>query len=322
MRIQARSTSLAKRPTAAEATDMQHHHILETPDPPEKHQQDTGGWVPAQAKELLDVDMPIPTRSGNCSSVFTPGDRSVDQTALQPHTIRPARDQACEQDPACHVSSASALGDCDQIPGTVDNSSALDDCNQGNSLIIVMVSMSYKPVNTLLAYKLLQRFPASVYENVQVAYTVRSARKSAGAYANNQDDQHGLTKSNLLPPEDLLRGVMYDEIRARGDVRSRLIERYMTPYGSRAGQLDRTGKPGGNRLSDYLEALGAHITSELASEPGGRPINSSRKELLIVVSKGFSESLKNAILQVGSSPLWLRSCFSTIGRHALNDFLL
>lgn len=166
-----------------------------------------------------------------------------------------------------------------------------------------MVSMSYKPVNTLLAYNLLQSFPTSVYGKVQVAYTVRSARKSAGAYANNQDDQHGLTQSNLLPPKDLLRDVMYDEIRARGGFPSWLMERYMKPYGSRAGQLDRTGKPGGNRLSDYLEALGAHITSELASEHGGRPINSSHKEILIVVPNIFSESLKNTNLQVGSSSL-------------------
>jgi hypothetical protein len=115
---------------------------------------------------------------------------------------------------------------------------------------------------------------------------------------------------------------MYDDHSVRRGVPCLCLESYMHGYGSRAEAFDKTGKPSGDRLSVYLEALGTHITSEVASKRRGRPINSSHKEILIVVPDLWSDSLKATILQVGPSPLWLRSCFSTIGRHALNGFLL
>lgn len=308
-----------------EETDLQDYHVLRAPDLPEKHKQDTGGRAPPLAKEPLDVDMhlpivhiPFPFRTRNHSSVPTPDDRSTEQIASQPRTIRPGRDQMCEQDFAYHVPSAPSPGDCDQL-SAADNSPTLDDCNQGIRLIIVIVSMSYKPATTLLAHNLLQNLPHGYFEDVQIFYAVKSEGISPRSYANYE---HDMTKSDFPPHKDLVRHMMYDDHSVRRVFRCLCLESYMQGYSSRAGAFDRTGKPSGDRLSDYLEALGTHITTEIASKRRGRPINSSHKEILIVVPDLWCDGLKNTILQVGSSPLRLRSCFSTVDRHALNSFLL
>lgn len=227
----------------------------------------------------------------------------------------------CEQDFACHVPSAPSPGDCDQL-SAAHNSPTLDDCDQGSRLIIAIVRMSSKPATSPSAHNLLQNLPHSLTVDVQVFYAVEPGDRSPGSYVNNQDDEHGMTKSNLTPHKDLVLHMMYDDPSVTRVFRCLRQQIYMETFGSRVGDFDRTGKSEGDRLSDYFEVLGTQTTSEIASKRGGRTINNFQKEILIVVSDMWSDSSTNTILKVGSSPLWLRSCFRTISRHALNSVLL
>lgn len=56
-------------------------------------------------------------------------------------------------------------------------------------------------------------------------------------------------------------------------------------------------------LADYLEALGVHITTEIASKCSGTPINRFQKEVLLVVPDRWRDSLESEILQVGRPSL-------------------
>ena len=182
--------------------------------------------------------------------------------------------------------------------------------------------MSSKPATSPSAHNLLQNLPRSLTVDVQVFYAVEPGDRSPGSYVNNQDDEHGMTKSNLTPHKDLVLHMMYDDPSVTRVFRCLRQQIYMETFGSRVGDFDRTGKSEGDRLSDYFEVLGTQTTSEIASKRGGRTINNFLKEILIVVSDMWSDSSTNTILKVGSSPLWLRSCFRTISRHALNSVLL
>ena len=73
--------------------------------------------------------------------------------------------------------------------------------------------------------------------------------------------------------------------------------------GLRDDQLGGSGKSAKEVFLDYVEALGAHITTEIASKCSGASINRFHKEVLLVVPNNWSGSLQNTILQVGSSLL-------------------
>ena len=78
-------------------------------------------------------------------------------------------------------------------------------------MIIAIESMSYKPAATLLAHSLLQNLPHGYFEDVQVVYAVESEGKSPGSYANNQDDEHGMTRTDLPLHKYFVQHMMSDD---------------------------------------------------------------------------------------------------------------
>lgn len=249
----------SSKQSEGEDTNLQHYHVRGAPDPPENYKQDAGGRVSALAKYLHEGVTYLPIRNRNYSSVPTPDDRLTEQVALQPHTIRPGRDQMCEQDFACHVPSAPSPGDCDQL-SAAHNPLTLDNCDQGSRLIIAIVRMSSKPATTPSAHKLLQNLLHSLTVDVQVFYAVEPGDRSPESYVNNQDDEHGMTKSNLTPHKDLVLHMLYDDLSVTRVFRRLRQQFHRETSGSRVGDFDRTGKSEGDRLSDYFEVLGTQIT--------------------------------------------------------------
>lgn len=238
-----------------EDTNLQHCIVRGVFEPSCEHQQNTGGRMPALAKELTDADMHPPIRHMADSSISTTGNHSAEKTVLQPHGINSGRDQICEQDFISHVPSDLAPKACDRR-SAADNSPNLDivsECYQGSRLIIAIVSISHEPTSVLLAYDLHQKLPtvpADIDLDVKTIYAVGQDRTSPGAYAEDQGDELFMTKTNFPPRKNLLRQIVYDDDPAH-DRAVRSLRR------------NRSGKPAKDVFSDYIEALKDDILSEI-----------------------------------------------------------
>ena len=138
---------------------------------------------------------------------------------------------------------------------------------------------------------------------VKTAYAVGPDGTAPGDYLKVQDDGHRITRTTFPPPEYLVREMMYDDdlVQARGR-HDNVGLRDDSPHRA-VNNFDGSGKSEKDVFTDYIKALGIHITTEIASKCSGTSINRFHKEVLLVVPNNWSGSLQNTILQVGSSLL-------------------
>jgi hypothetical protein len=103
-----------------------------------------------------------------------------------------------------------------------------------------------------------------------------------------------VTRSSFPPYKDLVLHMMDNVVSAQGRDNSVLL-----------GDNDpnRAGKSAKDFLSDYIEALIMHISTEATSQRGGPPSGKSHTELVMLVPTSWLHILKSRILKVCFSPI-------------------
>ena len=127
-------------------------------------------------------------------------------------------------------------------------------------------------------------------------------------YLEDQGDEHRITKTIFAPHKDLMRQMIYDNnlVQCRVDtlgLRDDNLHRAVDNLHRAVNNFDGSGKSAKDILADYVEALGVHITTEIASKYSGTPINRFQKEVLLVIPNRWRDRLESEILQVGRSSL-------------------
>jgi hypothetical protein len=111
-----------------------------------------------------------------------------------------------------------------------------------------------------------------------------------------------VTKSSFPPHKNLVRHLTYDENPA-----VRLRDNETTAVRQGGNDFDRAGTSAKDVLSDYIEALVIHVSTEVASKRSGALFDKFHEEVIILVPT-LPHSLKTTILQVCCPLSFFRSC--------------
>jgi hypothetical protein len=280
---------------AKETIGLRQDHIQGVPTPSVGHERDAGDHISAMATKFADLDMHLSDRGRNdSSSSFTPGDQSTRNTASQPHAIYRVDGKLHDPGLVRRVPTT-VTPEVRSPPPTVDNLPTLNVSKgaQSRRLIIGIVRMTHEPTVAPFTYDPLQEFD---YGYLRLGYAMQHDETSLGSHTTGQFKEFNTDIPEFLP---------YKRLPDRlASVRN----------GTSPSEAFRTAT---NELSELIEALNKHISTEIASRDLNGPDGGFYKEVAIVVPVWWSDRFKARILEVGC--LWSRhrACHDRIRRHAL-----